>query len=99
MSCLKELAEWLSRERRITPDQIAERDEEWRWVQGAVASLPMAQRVVIVLYYVNDLSLQEIADILDIPVGTVKSRLHYGRRSLKKQLGLRREMLPGVRGV
>jgi RNA polymerase sigma-70 factor (ECF subfamily) len=59
----------------------------------------MAQRVVIVLYYVNDLSLQEIADILDIPVGTVKSRLHYGRRSLKKQLGLRREMLPGVRGV
>jgi DNA-directed RNA polymerase specialized sigma24 family protein len=36
----------------------------------------------------NDLSLQEISEILEIPVGTVKSRLHYGRLSLKKELGL-----------
>jgi RNA polymerase sigma factor (sigma-70 family) len=93
---LRELAEWLSRERRPTPHQYAERDEEWRWVQQAVAALPLAQRVVVVLYYVNDLSLQEIADILDIPVGTVKSRLHYGRRALRKQLGLKREMLAEV---
>lgn len=96
LRCLKEMAEWLSRERRPTPHHIAERDEEWRWVQQAVASLPLAQRVVVVLYYINDLSLQEIASILDIPVGTVKSRLHYGRRALKKQLDLQREMLTEV---
>lgn len=97
--CLKEMAEWLSRERKITPDHLAEQDEESFWVQRAVASLPITQRVVIVLYYVSDLSLQEISEILDIPVGTVKSRLHYGRRTLKKQLGLQREMLPEVRGA
>jgi RNA polymerase sigma-70 factor (ECF subfamily) len=96
MSCLKEMAEWLSRERKPTPHHIAERGEEWRWVQQAVASLPLAQRVVVVHYYINDLSLQEIASILDIPVGTVKSRLHYGRRALKKQLGLQREMATEV---
>jgi RNA polymerase sigma-70 factor (ECF subfamily) len=44
--------------------------------------------VVIVLYYINDLSLQEISDILEIPVGTVKSRLHYGRQALKENLNL-----------
>jgi len=97
--CLKEMAEWLSRERKTTPDHLSEQDEECRWVQRAVASLSITQRVVIVLYYVRDLSLQEISEILDIPVGTVKSRLHYGRRTLKKQLGLQREMLPEVRGV
>ena len=68
--------------------KLAERVEEWRGVQRAVAGLPLPQRVVVVLYYVNDLSLQEISEILDIPVGTVKSRLHYGRNALKKQLGL-----------
>ena len=44
--------------------------------------------MVVVLYYLDDLSLQEIAEILEIPVGTVKSRLHYGRLSLKKDLSL-----------
>ena len=97
--CLKEMAEWLSREPKTTPDHLAEQDEECRWVQRAIASLPITQRVVIVLYYVSDLSLQEISEILDIPVGTVKSRLHYGRRTLKKQLSLQREMLPEVRGA
>jgi RNA polymerase sigma-70 factor (ECF subfamily) len=52
---------------------------------------------VVVLYYVNDLSLQEISEILEIPVGTVKSRLHYGRQALKKSLGLLEgEVLPAL---
>jgi hypothetical protein len=38
------------------------------------------------LYYLNDLSLKEISYILDCPVGTIKSRLHYGREQLKRQL-------------
>lgn len=88
---LKEMGEWLSRDRKPTPHHLAERDEEWRWVQEAVAALPLAQRMVVVLYYVRDLPLKEIASILDIPVGTVKSRLHYGRQTLKRQFGLRHE--------
>jgi RNA polymerase sigma-70 factor (ECF subfamily) len=96
LRCLQEIAEWMSRERKSTPHLQAERHEEWRWVQQAVASLPMSQRVVVVMYYINDLSLQEIADILEIPVGTVKSRLYYGRRALKNKLGLHREVLSEV---
>ena len=55
-------------------------------MQKAIDTLPFSQRVVIVLYYLNDLSLQEIGDILGVPVGTVKSRLHYGRENLRRQL-------------
>jgi len=69
--------------------------EMWDGVlHQAIASLPLQQRVVIVLYYINDLSLQEIAGILDVPEGTIKSRLHYGRKALKKHLNLDGEFLP-----
>jgi RNA polymerase sigma-70 factor (ECF subfamily) len=50
--------------------------------------------VVITLYYLNDLQLQEIADILEVPVGTIKSRLHYGRLALRRKLGLGHELVP-----
>jgi RNA polymerase sigma-70 factor (ECF subfamily) len=38
------------------------------------------------LFYINDLSVQEISEILDVPVGTIKSRLFYGRQALKEYL-------------
>jgi RNA polymerase sigma-70 factor (ECF subfamily) len=65
---------------------MAEHHDDVRHMQKAIDGLPINQRVVIVLYYLNDLSLQEIADILSVPVGTVKSRLHYGRENLRRQL-------------
>jgi RNA polymerase sigma-70 factor (ECF subfamily) len=71
---------------KYSPEPEAERHDELRLMQKAIDTLPFSQRVVIVLYYLNDLSLQEIADILGVPVGTVKSRLHYGRESLRRQL-------------
>ncbi len=85
---LEDFAEWLSGSGKNSTYDIVERRDDWDQVQLAVSSLPIAQRVVVVLYYLNDLSLQEISGILDIPVGTVKSRLHYGRQLLKKRLGL-----------
>lgn len=96
MTVFKEMALRLSRERRITPLQRIELDEEWQLVQRALQALPAEKRVVVVLYYINDLSLQEIADALEIPIGTVKSRLHYGRLALKKQLGISKDRLPEV---
>ena len=66
----------------------------WQQIQRVISSLPLNQRIVVVLYYLNDLSMKEIADILDIPVGTVKSRLHYGRLTLKKKLELQKDILP-----
>ena len=68
------------------PYEAVEKRDDWDQVHKAVLSLPIQQRVVVVLYYLNDLSLQEISEILDIPIGTVKSRLHYGRKAIKKNL-------------
>jgi RNA polymerase sigma-70 factor (ECF subfamily) len=41
---------------------------------------------VVVLYYLQEFSLEEVAYILDCPVGTVKSRLHYARKELSQRL-------------
>ena len=90
---LEDIAEWLVGSKKNSPQHVAEQDEESLQVQQAISNLPLAQRIVVVLYYVNDLSLQEISEILEIPEGTVKSRLHYGRQSLKKHLNLESEML------
>ena len=97
---LEEISEWLAGTSRNTLYETVERHDDWDQVQRAVTKLPFSQRVVIVLYYLNDLSIEEIAEILEVPVGTVKSRLHYGRLALKKSLGLGRladaERLPDL---
>jgi len=87
---VEDFTEWLVGSSDNSPYEAVEKRDDWNRVQKAVSNLPLPQRVVVVLYYLNDLSLQEIADILDVPVGTVKSRLHYGRQTLKKSLGLGR---------
>ena len=51
-----------------------------------MSKLPEKYRTVIVLKYIEELSLNEISEILDIPLGTVKTRIHRGREALRKQL-------------
>ena len=46
--------------------------------------LPLPQRSVLLLYFVEDFSLEEIAGITGAQLGTVKSRLHYAKRALRK---------------
>lgn len=55
-------------------------------IGAAVDALPEEYRVVATLYFLQDFSYQEIAEVLDVPVGTVRSRLHRGRRMLQKAL-------------
>jgi RNA polymerase sigma-70 factor (ECF subfamily) len=55
-------------------------------VLDALSGLALPFREVVVLVDLGDLSYQEAADVLEIPVGTVMSRLHRGRRVLKKAL-------------
>jgi RNA polymerase sigma-70 factor (ECF subfamily) len=55
-------------------------------VSEAIAALPEEFRVVCTLYFMHDAPYQEIAQMLDCPVGTVRSRLHRGRRMLQKSL-------------
>lgn len=62
-------------------DRIAGED-----VARALDSLPDEFRVACTLYFMEDLSYQEIADVVDVPVGTVRSRLHRGRKLLQKRL-------------
>lgn len=87
---LEDLAEWLAGSGRNNPCEELERRDDCDRVQKALSNLPLAQRVVVVLYYLDDLSIQEIAEVLELPLGTIKSRLHYGRQALKKNLELGR---------
>jgi RNA polymerase sigma-70 factor (ECF subfamily) len=93
---LEDVVEWLAGDRKGSPPYMAEIDEENRFVQQAISTLPISQRIVVVLYYIDDLSLQEIAEILEVPEGTVKSRLHYGRQALKNRLDLQGAALPDM---
>lgn len=55
-------------------------------VKAAIESLPDNFRIPVLLADVEGFSYKEIAEILDIPIGTVMSRLHRGRKALQKQL-------------
>lgn len=62
-----------------------------RRLDAALEKLPEAERVVFVLYEMQNLSGKEIAEIVGAPPQTVWRRLHYARRSLQVALGLREE--------
>jgi RNA polymerase sigma-70 factor (ECF subfamily) len=79
-----------------SPEHVLEREELQRIVQEAIHSLSFAQRVVIILFYLNGFHLEEIAYILDCPVGTVKSRLYYGRQNLRRKLGADKRLPAGL---
>jgi RNA polymerase sigma-70 factor (ECF subfamily) len=68
------------------PEPEVERLTDERLLNRALQNLPINQRVVIVLHYLNDLSLPEISEIVNCPVGTLKSRLFYAREALRRQL-------------
>lgn len=67
-----------------TPLQDLEREERKKIVQAAIGLLSEDHREIIVLKNFKDYSYAEIAELLDIPVGTVMSRLYYARKSLKE---------------
>jgi RNA polymerase sigma-70 factor (ECF subfamily) len=55
-------------------------------VSDAIGQLPEEYGVVCTLYFMEDFAYHEIADVLEVPVGTVRSRLHRGRKMLQKAL-------------
>lgn len=81
-----DLDEMQLKDSRPGPEAVVSQDERIAAVQQAVLSLPDASRAVLVLREYEGMSYQEIADALDIPVGTVMSRLNYGRKVLKEKL-------------
>jgi len=81
-----DLDEMQLKDSRPGPEATVSQDERIATVQKAILSLPNASRAVLVLREYEGLSYQDIADALDIPVGTVMSRLNYGRKVLKEKL-------------
>ncbi len=65
---------------------VVERQEVRAAIEQAINSLSLDQRVTLVLYYLNGLSVEEIAAAMSCPLGTVKSRLHYGRKNVRRRL-------------
>ncbi|MDR7080375.1 RNA polymerase sigma-70 factor (ECF subfamily) [Neobacillus niacini] len=68
------------------PEKELESLELQETVQKEILKLPEKYRAVIVLKYIEELSLNEISEILDMPLGTVKTRIHRGREALRQQL-------------
>jgi RNA polymerase sigma-70 factor (ECF subfamily) len=73
------------------PARTVAREERQVRVRTALNSLPYAYRTPLVLRFYNDLSYKEIGDILAIPEGTVKTRIHRGKAVLKEMLDKERD--------
>ena len=69
-----------------TPSTAVEEAELHAHLHSCVAALPAKYRLVIVLFYLNELSYREIAEVLDLPLGTVKTHLFRARERLKRRL-------------
>ena len=74
-----------SRDGNVDEERVVERLSQDDIV-GALAGVPHDFRDVVVLVDIGDFTYQDAAQILDIPIGTVMSRLHRGRRILKREL-------------
>ena len=80
-------------ELHVTPDPGAARTAdasadiaEREWVLAELGRLDIDRRAVLVLHYYVDLPLPEVAEILDIPYGTVTSRLHRGLEAMRRSM-------------
>ncbi len=76
------------------PEAWQDRQELRAEIEKALDALSPEQRAVVTMYDLEGFSHREIAEILDCPVGTVMSRLHYGRLKLRKLLGPRLQRHP-----
>lgn len=68
------------------PDKSNYTRDDYAELHKIIESLPKKQKVVLILRYFRDLSVSEIADILNIPEGTVKSRLHQAKKTIRRRM-------------
>ena len=71
---------------QYNPVVFAESNEGARQIRKAVLQLPIKQREIIVMSHFQEMSYKQIAEVLDIPLGTVMSRLHNARKALRAKL-------------
>src|SRR5690606_10081880 len=89
------------------PHRAAARGPALRWEQlatrhaafAAVTRLPGASRTVLALFYVEELPIREVAEVVELPVGTVKTQLHRARKALRRALSDKKRRVEGLEGV
>jgi RNA polymerase sigma-70 factor (ECF subfamily) len=79
-----------------SPVEASERAEREQIMQQAIEKLPEYQRAMIVMFHVENLSYEDIAATLDLPIGTVKSRLNRARLALREILEPYEELFSGA---
>jgi RNA polymerase sigma-70 factor, ECF subfamily len=77
---------WATEVPKPTAEDIAASNEFGRRLQEAMESLPEKSRLVLLLAGMDGHSLEEVAEVLQLPLGTVKSRLHSARKQLAEKL-------------
>ncbi|WP_126424831.1 sigma-70 family RNA polymerase sigma factor [Brevibacillus marinus] len=80
--------DWYSRlsAKDMTPEESVMTRELQDTVQGALLQLSPKYRSIMILRYIEDLTLQEISAVLELPITTIKTRIHRGREALRKKL-------------
>lgn len=91
---LDEITEESISEKQPSVEEQVQGQEMKRWVNQGLQSLSSEHRAVLELVFYQGLSLQEVADVLKCPLGTVKSRLSYARKHLGGVLARSQENLP-----
>lgn len=88
---VEELAEDIPADRRLTEEEVIVQ-EECRALRFAVSQLPDKYRIPLLLFYMEELSLAEIAAALKLPEGTVKSRIHRAKKILRQKCAVNCEV-------
>jgi RNA polymerase sigma-70 factor (ECF subfamily) len=91
---VEEAGDFIVDEKTESPEDYAMRRELGRYLGGCLGQLPEDQRTAVILSDVQGLSYEEIAQVADCSLGTVKSRLNRGRSRLRDLLLQHRELLP-----
>lgn len=73
-------------DQQAAPDDTADLEDELNAMRDGLARLPLVENEVLTLFYLQEFSLDEVAQVLGIPLGTVKSRLFRARRLLRNEL-------------
>ena len=82
----RELGEMLWCEGQIMPDDSDDYSDEAHAIRAAICALPPLQGATIALFYLEDMSVREVSVAMDVPIGTVKTRLMHARETLKSTL-------------
>lgn len=67
----------------VHPEVILLKKEKQRQLERLIATLPKDERIIILLRYVNELSYEEMSEILDIPVSTIRNKLHRAKKKMR----------------